>query len=92
MRRMAAFFLSVLVVIIGILFLLEKTKYTSMQTEILDEVSKDDTVKISMERYSDHARISIKDKEVVEKIFADLSSIELKKVKDSSSVLQLPEK
>ncbi|MGZ7440401.1 hypothetical protein [Paenibacillus sp. TH7-28] len=85
MKRMAVFFLSVIVVIIGILFLLEKTKYTSMQTEILDKVRTDDTVKISMERYSDHARISIKDKEMVEKIFADLSSVELKRVKDISS-------
>ncbi|MCM3699435.1 hypothetical protein [Paenibacillus macerans] len=88
MKRIAAFFLSVIVLIIGILFLLEKTKYTSMQTEILDEVSKDDTVKISIERYSDHARISIKDKEMIEKIFADLSSVELKKVRDISSDME----
>ncbi|SDE66265.1 hypothetical protein SAMN04488542_101309 [Fontibacillus panacisegetis] len=85
LKRIAIIFISLVVVIIGTLYFLDEAKYTSFQKEILDELHKDGTLKITIMRYSDYARISITDKELVGKIFNDLSSVELKKVKDFSS-------
>lgn len=87
LKRIIIFILASVIVIIGILYLLDKTKFTSLQKEILDEISEDDTVEISIKRYSDNARISTTDKEMIEKILADVSGTELKKeVNDVSSV------
>ncbi|MEF2965879.1 hypothetical protein V3851_08565 [Paenibacillus sp. M1] len=85
MRRISIIFISFVVVIIGILYFLDKAKYTSFQKEVLNEIHKDDVLKITIERYSDYTRISITDRRIMGKIFDELSSIELKKVKDFSS-------
>jgi len=82
LKRIIIVILASVIVIIGILYLIDKTKFTSLQKEITDEISEDDTVEISIKRYSDNARISITDKEMIEKVLADLSGTELKKVND----------
>ncbi|MBM7109701.1 hypothetical protein SAM19_03104 [Brevibacillus laterosporus] len=69
--------------IVGIFYIVDRMKYTSFKEVILNTVNKDDVITINIERYIDNAKISIKDKFVVDKLLKEFSSMELKKANDS---------
>lgn len=85
MKKTLIVILSAVIVIVGVLLFLDRGKSTSVQKEMLDEISQDHISKISIERYSDNARTTITDKKIMNDILADLTSAEIKKVKDFSS-------
>jgi hypothetical protein len=85
LRKKIIWSLVLVIVIVGIFYLIDKGKYTTVQKEISAGLGEMDAVEMSIERYSDEAKISIKDKETAAKIIAGLSGTKLKKVSDFSS-------
>ncbi|WP_053377033.1 hypothetical protein [Paenibacillus sp. FJAT-27812] len=85
MRNKTIWLLAVLIVIVGIFYFVDKGKNTTVQKEVFAGIGEMDAVGMSLERYSDETRISIKDKETVAKMVEGLSGVKLKKVSDFSS-------
>ncbi|QHZ58385.1 hypothetical protein QNK09_04240 [Brevibacillus agri] len=68
-----------IIVIAGPFYANEWMKYTSLNEKALNQITKNDEVRIDIRRESDSARVSITDKEMVDKILNELSVVELKK-------------
>lgn len=85
MKKTLIVILTAVIVIVGVLLFLDRVKSNSVQKEVLNEISQDHILKISIERYSDNASTTITDKKIMNDILDDLASAELRKVKDFSS-------
>ncbi|MBH5317866.1 hypothetical protein I6N90_08630 [Paenibacillus sp. GSMTC-2017] len=70
----------VLVIVVGIM------RYTSLDKQILSVINETHTVRIELSRHSDSARISIEDKETINKIFEDFKGTKLKKVSGTPTI------
>lgn len=79
MKKKIAFLLIILVAIAGCLYAVNRMNYTSLNEKALNQITKNDDVRIDIKRYSDDAKVSLTDKDKVEKLLKSLSSVELKK-------------
>ncbi|MCA1295424.1 hypothetical protein LBW89_20665 [Paenibacillus sp. alder61] len=84
-KKVVTLSLFFIVVIIGILYISNKATYTSLKKEVMDEISLTNLVKVSFRRYSDDKGTIIKDERRIEQMLAELSDIELKKVRNISA-------
>lgn len=85
MKKRIVLSIVVIIVIVGMVYLIDQAKYTTIGQEISKVIRDSDVVKISINRESDDARISITNQEDIEAIVTDLSRAELKEVKDFST-------
>ncbi|TKI59050.1 hypothetical protein E8L90_28675 [Brevibacillus antibioticus] len=68
-----------IIVIAGLFYAFDRMKYTSLNEKALNQITKNDEVRIDIRRESDSARVSVTNKEMVDKILNELSVVELKK-------------
>jgi len=80
------YILSILLVIVCIILIADRLTFTTFQKQVLKPLGDDEPIKITVNRISDQARLTIRDEEIMQSILEGLTDTKLRKVKSKPSI------